>query len=498
VSTLDALRIGFVGALSATNLFWAFLGTTLGTAIGVLPGIGPALTVAVLLPVTFGLDPTAAFIMFGGIYYGAMYGGSTTSILLNTPGETSSIATALDGYEMARQGRAAAALATAAIGSFVAGTLATLGLTFAAPLLASAALKFGPADYFALTVLAFTAVTALLGASLVRGLFSLFLGLALGLVGIDALTGNARFAFGIPQLLDGIDVVILVIGLFAVGETLHQAWQHGRDVLAPIALTRRAGMNREEWRRSWKPWLRGTLIGFPLGILPIGGTVIPTFLSYITEKRLSTRPQEFGHGAIEGVAGPEAANNAAAAGVLVPLLTLGLPSSATAAIMLAAFQQYGLQPGPLLFQTRPDLVWTLIASLYIGNVMLLLLNLPLAGLWARVMLVPRPLLFASVLVLASIGAYSLNRSLVDVGLMYAVGAIGLGMRTLDIPLVPAVLGLVLGPLAEQQFRRAVAISDGDLTVFATRPISAVLLAMAIAMLVGPWLLRRRLPSVADE
>jgi putative tricarboxylic transport membrane protein len=499
VSTLDALAHGFAGALSAANLFWALLGTTLGTAIGVLPGIGPALTVAVLLPVTFGLDPTAAFIMFGGIYYGAMYGGSTTSILLNTPGETSSIATAIDGYEMARQGRAAAALATAAIGSFVAGTLATLGLTFAAPLLASAALQFGPADYFALTVLAFAAVTSLLGASLARGMFSLFLGLALGLVGIDALTGNARFAFGIPQLLDGIDVVILVIGLFAVGETLHQAWQHGRSDQAPIELTRRAGMNREEWRRSWKPWLRGTLIGFPLGILPLGGSVIPTFLSYIAEKRLSKTPEEFGRGAIEGVAGPEAANNAAAAGVLVPLLTLGVPSSATAAIMLAAFQQYGLQPGPLLFQTRPDLVWTLIASLYVGNAMLLVLNLPLAGLWARVMLVPRPLLFATVLVLASIGAYSLNRSLVDVGLMYAVGVVGLGMRMLDVPLVPAVLGLVLGPMAEQQFRRAVAISEGHLGVFVARPISAALLATAVVLLVGPVLLKRlRPPRGSDE
>ncbi|HVY64422.1 MAG TPA: tripartite tricarboxylate transporter permease [Gammaproteobacteria bacterium] len=500
MSTLDALREGFAGALSAANLFWAFLGTTLGTAIGVLPGIGPALTVAVLLPVTFGLDPTAAFIMFGGIYYGAMYGGSTTSILLNTPGETSSIATALDGYEMARQGRAAAALATAAVGSFVAGTLATLGLTFAAPALAAAALEFGPADYFALTVVAFAAVASLLGTSLVRGLFSLFLGLALGLVGIDALTGNARFAFGIPQLLDGIDVVILVIGLFAVGETLHQAWQHGRDDAAPIELTRRAGMSREEWRRSWRPWLRGTLIGFPLGILPIGGTVIPTFLSYITEKRLSRKPEEFGRGAIEGVAGPEAANNAAAAGVLVPLLTLGVPSSATAAIMLAAFQQYGLDPGPLLFTTHANLVWTLIASLYIGNAMLLVLNLPLVGLWARVMLVPRPLLYGSVLVLASIGAYSLNRSLVDVALMYGVGAVGLGMRVLGLPLVPAVLGLVLGPMAEQQFRRAVAISDGDLSVFVTRPISATLLAIAGLMLLGPWLLRRwaRRPREATD
>jgi putative tricarboxylic transport membrane protein len=487
---LEALREGFANALTLPNLMWALIGTTLGTAVGVLPGIGPALTVAVLLPVTFSLDPISAFIMFGGIYYGAMYGGSTTSILLNTPGETGAIATAIDGHQMARQGRGAAALTTAAIGSFVAGTLATIGLTFFAPLLASVALEFGPAEYFALTVVAFAAVTSLLGASLTRGLFSLFLGLALGLVGIDQLTGNARFSFGIPQLLDGIDVVILVIGLFAVGETLYQAWQHGRDEIEMVKLHDFTGMNREEWRRSWKPWLRGTAIGFPLGVLPMGGSVIPTFLSYITEKRLSKHPEEFGHGAIEGVAGPEAANNASAAGVLVPLLTLGLPSNATAAIMLAAFQQYGLQPGPLLFESRPDLVWTLIASLYIGNTMLLVLNLPLAGVWARVMLVPRPLLFGGVLVLASLGAYSLNRSLLDLGLLYVVGAIGCVMRVYDFPLVPAVLGLVLGPLSEQQFRRAVAISEGDLSVFITRPIAATLLVSAVLVLAGPWIWKR--------
>jgi putative tricarboxylic transport membrane protein len=490
MDTLQALREGFASALSLANLMWALIGVTLGTAVGVLPGIGPALTVAVLLPVTFSLDPISAFIMFGGIYYGAMYGGSTTSILLNTPGETGAIATAIDGHQMARQGRGAAALTTAAIGSFVAGTLATIGLTFFAPLLASVALQFGPAEYFALAALAFCAVTALLGASLTRGLFSLFLGLALGLVGIDQLTGNARFSFGIPQLLDGIDVVILVIGLFAVGETLYQAWHHGRDEIEAVKLHDFTGMSREEWRRSWKPWLRGTAIGFPLGVLPMGGTVIPTFLSYITEKRLSKHPEEFGRGAIEGVAGPEAANNAAAAGVLVPLLTLGLPSSATAAIMLAAFQQYGLQPGPLLFSTRPDLVWTLIASLYIGNVMLLILNLPLAGVWARVMLVPRPLLFGGVLVLASLGAYSLNRSILDLGLLYIVGAIGCLMRVYDFPLVPAVLGLVLGPMAEQQFRRAMAISEGDPSVFMTRPIAATLLVSAAAVLAGPWLVKR--------
>jgi putative tricarboxylic transport membrane protein len=462
----------------------------------VLPGIGPALTVAVLLPVTFSLDPISAFIMFGGIYYGAMYGGSTTSILLNTPGETGSIATAIDGHVMAREGRGAAALTTAAIGAFVAGTLATIALTFFAPPLAAVALRFGPAEYFSLTVLAFTTVAVLLGASTLRGLFSLFLGLSLGLVGIDQLTGEARFSFGIPQLLDGIDVIILVIGLFAVGETIYQAWRHGRDQIHVVTMHDFTGMSRDEWKQSWKPWLRGTAIGFPLGVLPCGGSVIPTFMSYMVEKRLSKTPERFGRGAIEGVAGPEAANNAAAAGVLVPLLTLGLPSSATAAVLLAAFQQYGLQPGPLLFSSRPDLVWTLIASLYIGNAMLLVLNLPLVGVWARVMLVPRPLLFAGILVLASLGAYSLNRSMLDIVILYAVGAVGCVMRVYEIPLVPAVLGLVLGPLSEQQFRRALAISEGDLSVFLARPISAVLLAAAAAVLLGPTLLKRRL--VRDE
>ena len=496
VETFEALAGGFAQALTPQHLLWALAGVTLGTAVGVLPGIGPALTVAVLLPITFTLDPTSAFIMFGGIYYGAMYGGSTTSILLNTPGETAAIATAIDGHAMAQQGRGASALATAAVGSFVAGTLATVALTLFAPPLASVALRFGPAEYFALTIVAFTTVAVLLGASVVGGLFSLFLGLALGLVGIDQLTGDARFSFGIPQLLDGIDVVILVIGLFAVGETMYQAWRHGREEMPRVVLHDFGGMTRDDWRRSWKPWLRGTAIGFPLGVLPCGGSVIPTFLSYATEKRLSDDPSRFGHGAIEGVAGPEAANNAAAAGVLVPLLTLGLPSSATAAVLLTAFQQYGLQPGPLLFASRPDLVWTLIASLYIGNVMLLVLNLPLAGVWARLLLVPRPLLFGGILVLASLGAYSLNRSMLDLVLLYAVGAVACAMRVYDIPLVPAVLGLVLGPLSEQHFRRAVAISEGDLSVFVTRPISAVLLAIAAAVLLGPRLLRRTLDSAA--
>jgi putative tricarboxylic transport membrane protein len=490
IETLRALAAGLASALTVPHLSWALVGVTLGTAVGILPGIGPALTVAVLLPATFSLDPVSAFIMFGAIYYGAMYGGSTTSILLNTPGETGSIVTAIDGYAMARQGRAAAALATAAIGSFVAGTLATVALTLFAPPLSALALRFGPADYFALTILAFTSVAVLLGSSVLRGLFSLFAGLALGLVGIDQLTGTARFAFGLPQLLDGIDVIILVIGLFAVGETMYQAWTHGRGDVEPVTIGG-GRMTREDWQRSWKPWLRGAAIGFPLGILPCGGAEVPTFLSYLAEKRLSDHPDRFGQGAIEGVAGPEAANNAAAAGVLVPLLTLGLPSSATAAVMLTAFQQYGLQPGPLLFSSRPDLVWTLIASLYIGNVMLLVLNLPLAGVWARLLLVPRRLLFGGILVLSSLGAYSLNRSMLDLGLLYAIGVIGCAMRVYNVPLVPAVLGLVLGPLAEQQFRRAVAISNGDVSVFFTRPISAVLLIVAALILAAPLVNRLR-------
>jgi putative tricarboxylic transport membrane protein len=490
LETMTALAEGFRSALTLPHLLWALTGVTVGTAVGVLPGIGPALTVALLMPVTFTLDPLSAFIMFGGIYYGAMYGGSTTSILLNAPGETGSMVTAIDGHMMARQGRASAALATAAVGSFVAGTLATIALTFSAPLLASVALGFGPAEYFALTVLAFTTVTVLLGASLVRGLLSLFLGLALGLVGIDPLTGTARFSMGLPQLLDGIDVMILVIGLFAVGEAFYQARRPRLDAHEVIAVHDFSGMSREDWRRSWKPWLRGTAVGFPLGVVPCGGAEIPTFLSYLIEKRVSRHPEEFGHGAIEGVAGPEAANNASAAGVLVPLLTLGLPSSATAAVLLSAFQQYGLQPGPLLFTARPDLVWTLIASLYIGNVMLLVLNLPLARAWARIMLIPRSLLFAGILLLASLGTYSLNRSVLDLALLYGVGVIGYAMRLYLIPLAPAVLGLILGPLSEQHFRRALAIAEGDYLVFLVRPLSAALLGVAMLVVFAPLWARR--------
>jgi putative tricarboxylic transport membrane protein len=491
METLAALGHGFSVALTPINLFWSLLGVTVGTAIGVLPGIGPALTVALLLPVTSNLEPTSAFIMFAGIYYGAMYGGSTTSILLNTPGESGSIVTAIDGNMMARKGRGAQALATAAIGSFVAGTIATLALTFVAPVMVKLALLFGPAEYFALMVLALTTVTAVLGDSLARGLASLLFGLALGLVGIDLQTGQARFTLGIPELLDGIDTVVVAVGLFAVGETLFNAARFRFEKEELYALTGSMWMSREDWARSWKPWLRGTAFGFPIGALPAGGSEIPTFLSYLTEKRLAKNPEEFGHGAIEAVAGPEAANNAAAAGTLAPLLSLGLPTSATAAIMLAAFQQYGLQPGPLLFESNPDLVWGMIASLYIGNVLLIVLNLPLAGVWVKLLKVPRPWLYGGILTFATLGAYTLNNNVVDLVVLWVIGLIGFGMRVLDVPVAPAVVGLILGPLAEQQFRRALSISQGDPSVFFTHPISAAILIIALLLVLVPLFIRRR-------
>ena len=485
--TLAALAAGFGVALAPVNLLWGFVGVTLGTAIGVLPGVGPALTVAMLLPLTSKLDPTGALIMFAGIYYGAMYGGSTTTILLNTPGESASIATALEGNRMAKRGRAGPALATAAIGSFVAGTIATLLLTLLAPVVVELALKFGPAEYFALMVFAFVTVAAVLGQSTVRGLAMLFLGLLLGLVGIDDQTGQMRFAFGIPELMDGIDVVVLAVGLFAVGEALYVAAYQSRMREAIERLSGSLWMSREDWRRSWPAWLRATAIGFPFGTIPAGGAEIPTFLSYATEKKLSKHPEEFGHGAIEGVAGPEAANNASSTGVLVPLLTLGIPTSATAAILLAAFQSYGLQPGPLLFQTQSSLVWGLIASMYVGNVLLLILNLPLIGVWVQVLKIPRAPLYAGILLFATLGAFSLHQSVVDLVTLYAFGLVGFLMRRFGFPVAPAVIGLILGPLAESQFRRALAISQGDPTVFVTHPISAALLALTALLVVVPWL-----------
>ncbi|MBM42504.1 MAG: tripartite tricarboxylate transporter TctA [Acidobacteria bacterium] len=486
---LPQLGAGFASALVPTNLLLGAVGVTVGTAIGVLPGLGPALTISLLLPLTFGMDPVGTFILFGGIYYGAMYGGSTTSILVRMPGETSSVMTAVDGYAMTRRGRAGAALATAAIGSFVAGTFATVMLMLLAPPLVELSLGFGPADYAALMVLALTSVAGLAGANPARGLLAIFVGLALGTVGIDVQTGQARFSMGMPGLLGGLNVVLVTVGLFAVGEVF---WHAATRLDAPTNVTRLDGPARltpSEWRRSMPAWGRGTLIGFFTGVLPGAGATVASFLSYDVERRVSKTPEEFGEGAIEGVAGPEAANNASAGGSLVPLLALGVPGSGTTAVMLAAFQMYGLQPGPLLFSQESELVWGLIASLYVSNALLLLLNLPLIRLWVRLLEVPPALLYAAVLALATVGVYTLNSSLFDVGVVYALGLLAVVLRHQEIPLAPVVLGAVLGPLLEQYTRRALAIADGDPTVFLTRPLSAALLGLALALVVLPPLVR---------
>ena len=490
MDTFIALGQGMLVAMQPHNLLFALIGVLLGTAVGVLPGIGPALTVALLLPGTYKLDPAGSLIMFAGIYYGGMDGGSTTAILINTPGESASMATAIEGNKMAKAGRGGPALATAAIGSFVAGTLATAGIAFLAPSLVEIAVRFGPEDYFALMCVAFVTVSATFGNSPLRGLTSLFLGLTLGLVGIDKLTGQARFSFGIPELLDGIEVTTLAVGLFAVGEALYVGSRHKHSVETLEPIRGSLWMTRQDWARSWKPWLRGTLFGFPIGALPAGGAEIPTFLSYSTEKRLAKHPEEFGHGAIEGVAGPEAANNASAAGTLVPLLTLGLPTSATAAMMLAGFQQYGLNPGPLLFAERPDLVWGLIASLFIANAMLLVLNLPLVGLWVRLLSIPQPWLYAGILVFATMGTIAAKPSVVELGMLAVFGFLGYLMRRYDYPIAPVIVGLILGPVAEAQLRRALSISLGDPLVLVQSPFSAILLAIAAAALIAPFVMSR--------
>jgi putative tricarboxylic transport membrane protein len=486
------LMQGFVTAGTPVNLLWALLGCTIGTAVGVLPGIGPATAVAMLLPITMTVEPTASMIFFGGIYYGAMYGGSTTAILLNTPGEAGSMVTAMEGNLMAKHGRAGAALATAAIGSFVAGTIATVLVTLFAPLVAHYAVLLGPPEYFMLMVLAFCTVSAVLGRSALRGITALFIGLAMGLVGLDQISGQARYTGGTPELLDGLEVVLIAVGLFAVAEALYWVLYEGRSVETQNVLTR-VHMTAREWRRSWPAWLRATAIGFPFGTIPAGGSEIPTFLSYATERKLSPHKDEFGTtGAIEGVAGPEAANNAAITATLIPLLTLGIPTSNTAAILLGAFQNYGIQPGPQLFDTNAALVWALIASLYIGNVMLLVLNLPLVGLWVKLLKVPKAYLYAGILIFATVGVYGMRQSAFDLVLLYAIGLLGVVMRRFGFPAAPVVIGMILGPLAEAQMRNALSIGEGQWSIFLQRPMSAAMLALVVVILVvPPWLRFRR-------
>lgn len=493
-STFDALMGGFATALSPAILVWGFAGCFIGTLVGVLPGIGPALTVALLLPLTFKVPAEAMFVLFAGIYYGAMYGGSTTSILINTPGESATIVTALEGNKMARKGRAGPALATAAIGSFIAGTIGTIALTFFSPWVVEIALKFGPAEYASLMVLALVAVSAVLGNSAMRGLISLSLGLLFGFVGSDVQTGQPRLTFGSLELLNGIDVTVVLVGLFAVGETLFLAWQGHIASGEVLKVSGSLWLSKSDWKRSFWPWMRGAFYGFPVGALPAGGAELPTLLSYYTEKKLSKHPEEFGHGAIEGVAGPEAANNAAAAGVLMPLLTLGIPTSATAAVILSAFQSYGIQPGPLLFETQSHLIWTLIASLYVGNVILLALNLPLVGLWVQLLKIPVKWLYAGILVISTVAVYGSSNSMFDVGLLYMFGLVGYAMRRVDIPVAPLVVGMILGPMLERSLRQALVISQGDWSTFFSRPLSASFLIVSASLLILPRLvslLKRR-------
>ncbi|MFL5124808.1 MAG: tripartite tricarboxylate transporter permease, partial [Microvirga sp.] len=477
---------GFAVALQPVNLLACFIGVFIGTLVGVLPGIGPVSAMSLLLPVTLAGSPESGIIMMAGIYYGSMYGGSTTSILVNIPGEAASVVTCLDGHQMARQGRAGPALGIAALGSFFAGTFAIVALMLVAPALANVAIAFGPAEYFSLMVLGLTVLTFLTQGSMAKALLMACVGAVLGLIGLDSITAQPRLTFERIELYDGIGLVPVVMGLFGIAEVLSNIERPISRQILDAKITQ-LWPSRADWRASAAPVMRGTLLGFFLGILPGGGAVIASFASYALEKRVSKTPERFGRGAIEGVAGPEAANNASAAGTLVPLLTLGLPTSATAAIMLAAFQIFNLQPGPELFERNSDLVWTLIASLYVANVMLLLLNLPLVQVWIRVLDIPRPLLYSGILVFGTLGVYSLSASAVDVLVMYAIGVMGFFMRRYDFPIAPVILGVILGPLMEAQFRRTLIVSDGDLSALLSRPLSILLAILAVCAIGLPYL-----------
>ena len=502
MGTLDLLLDGLANAFTPQNLLFAAVGVLLGTFVGVLPGIGPAMAVALLLPLTYGLEATQSFILFAGIYYGGMYGGSTTSILLNTPGESASVMTAIEGNKMAKKGRAAQALATAAIGSFIAGTIGTLLVAFFTPPLAEIAVDIGAPSFFAIMLLSLVLVTAVLGASKLRGFIGLFTGLTIGLVGLDLSTGQARLTGGLLQLAGGIDIVVVAVGIFAIGEALWIA-AHLRRTPLDVVPVGQPFMSRDDWRRSWGPWLRGTALGFPFGALPAGGAETPTFLSYVLERRLSRRSDEFGHGAIEGVAGPEAANNASAAGMFVPLLALGLPVTATAAVLLAAMRTYGIVPGPTLMADQPELVWTLLASLLIGNTLLLVINLPLAPVWAKLLRIPRPQLYAGILFFASLGAYAVNQSAFDVALLLLLGGVGFAVRRFGIPILPLILGVIIGPLMETKMREALDLSDGAVSGLFNEPLAIIVyVVIALALVVPPALTRLRgrplVPADVDE
>jgi len=480
MDALNSLMHGFVTIITPFNLWMATIGCFFGTIVGILPGLGTSATIAMLLPLTFGMDPTPAMIMMANIYYGAKYGGSTTSILINVPGEGSSVVTAFDGYAMSRQGRGGVALGISAIGSFIAGILGTFGLIFICVPLAAFTLKFGPAEYFSLIVMGMLCIVFVGGKSITKSLISAVLGLALGTVGSDVVQGAPRFVYDIPQLMDGVSFIVVVMGLFGIGEVLVSAEERMKVKALDIKLKDLwptvADISQSKWAI-----LRGTVIGFFIGALPGAGSTIASFISYGIEKGAAKEPERFGKGAIEGVAGPEAANNSACSGAMVPLLSLGIPGSGATAVMLGALMLYGLRPGPMLFTTNPDFVWALIASMFVGNIILVIMNLPLVPFFAMGLRIPYSYLYPAILLVCIIGAYSVQTSVYGVWVMWIFGVIGYFMKKYDVPAGPLVIALVLGPMLEYNLYRALALSRGDVTTFFTRPISGTLLAIAVVM-----------------
>jgi putative tricarboxylic transport membrane protein len=490
------LGSGFAVALTPTNLMYAFLGAFIGTAVGVLPGLGPPATIALLLPVTYGMDPTSAVIMMAGIFYGAQYGGSTTSILLNIPGEAASVVTCLDGYQMARQGRAGRALGISAIGSFIGASISIVLMSMVSPLLANFALKFGPAEYSSLVLVGLLMSVYLGGDSVLKGLLMLALGLLLAMVGLDPVYGAPRFTFGIMRMLDGIDFVVAAMGLFGIAEVLtNLEAPEVRDVYKSSL----KGLlpNLEDWKRSWRSILRGSFLGFFIGVLPGGGATISSFVAYAVEKKASKHPGEFGRGAIEGVAGPESANNAASQSSFIPLLTLGIPGNATIAMIFVALMIHGIQPGPMLLVEHPNLFWGVIASMYIGNLMLLALNLPLIGFWVRLLKVPYHYMAVVIVIICIVGAYSIKNSAFDVGMMVVFGVLGYFLRKGGFPAAPLVLAMILGRILERSLQQSLKVSGADPMIFIEKPISATLLAVGTLVMLFPvfkWAWKKVLPT----
>ncbi len=495
LETLQSLAYGFSVFLQPTNLLYCFFGVLMGTLVGVLPGLGPVATISMLLPVIFHAPAVSAIIMLSGVYYGAQYGGSTTSILVNIPGETSSIVTCFDGYQMAKQGRAGPALGIAAFGSFIAGTFGIIGLMLFAPTLANFALRFGPQEYFSLAVMSLTMVAYISRGPIGWSLMMACLGLLISTVGMDPVTSRARFTFGLLALLNGFEIVYVAMGLFGLSEVLVNLEQSlKRETLD--TKVKNLLPNRQDWKDSAKPIARGTVIGFFMGILPGVGPAIPTFLSYTIEKKFSKHPEKFGTGIIEGVAGPESANNAASSGTFVPLFSLGIPTNSSSAILLGALLILGVQPGPLLIDSRPDLFWGVIASMYLGNVMLMVLNLPLIGLWVQLLNVPYSILSVLIIMFCEIGAYSVDNSVTGVLIMNIFGLVGYFMKRYELEGAPLILGLVLGPIIEKSYVRSLIASKGNLAILFTRPISAVFLLVAIVSLIFPLFTRKRIGKKA--